>query len=79
MKKYKSGAYIEIIFLIMWFVWTVKNVLLGDILNSAVGLGMLLYGHAALLYKKDKHSKLIDAVTIGGLLFLIAYYFVIKK
>lgn len=79
MKKYQAGTYIEITFLIMWFVWTVRNVFVGDILNSVIGLGMLLYGHAALLYQKDKHNKLIDAVTIGGLLFLIAYYFIIKK
>lgn len=83
MKKYQTGNFIGIVigtaYLVMVVLWTVKQIGMGDIRDSIIGMGMTAYGCAAILYEKEKHSKLVDIITIGGIILLIVYRFLMKK
>lgn len=83
MKKYQTenliGIIIGTVYLIMVVLWTVKQIGMGDIRDSIIGTGMTACGCAAILYQKEKHSKLVDIITIGGIILLFAYRFLLKK
>jgi len=74
MKKYQSGLYIPILYLIMAVLWTIKNIRMGEFTNSVIGIGMTLFGCAEILFLKDKNNKIVDAVVIVGIILWFVYY-----